>query len=250
MALHDLTSDQLEAALRDTGRALAGARRDLGADVVAALRSGARAPRTVPRRLAPLVAIAVLLTGAAIASVVVPGIDLRVGRGPSGATRAPLVADPAFLGAPTTLAAARERVDFAVGVPTARQLGTPQVYLNDRPPGGRVSLLYPVNDGLPAMGDTQVGLLLTQFRGVIDEQLLTKVVAEGAEVSPVEVDGLRGWWIDGAHEVLYVDPTGDVVTERPRFADSVVLWVRDGVTLRLESALDRQRAIAIAASVR
>jgi hypothetical protein len=50
--------------------------------------------------------------------------------------------------------------------------------------------------------------------------------------------------------VLYVDPEGQVTPERSRFADRTLLWARDGVTLRLESALPRHQAIAIAASLR
>ena len=250
MPLRDLDTGQLEAALREAGRALAGSRRDLSADVVATLRAGGRARHTARRWLVPVVAGAVLLAGATVASTVVPGIGLRIGLSPSEELPPPLVADAAFLGTPTTLTDARERVDFAVAEPTDPGLPPPQVYHADRRAGGRVSLLYPAGDRLPAMGDTPVGLFLTQFRGDVDDQLLTKVVAEGAAVTPVEIDGLRGWWIEGAHDVLYLDDAGETVREPVRFAGNVLLWARDGVTLRLESALDRRAAIAIAASLR
>jgi hypothetical protein len=251
MPLGDRDTGQLEAALREAGRALEGARRDISADVVAALRADAPARRTLSRRrLVPVVVVGMLLTAAAITSAVVPGIGLRMGQTPSRGIQTPLVGDPAFLGTPTTLAVARERVDFAIGVPAVADLGAPQVYHADHPSGGRVSLLYPASDRLPAMGGTPVGLFLTQFRGDVDEQLLTKAVAEGADVVGVEIDGLPAWWIEGAHEVLYINDAGDVATESARFSASTLLWARDGVTLRLESALDRQRAIAIAAALR
>ncbi|HSK96090.1 MAG TPA: hypothetical protein VK891_05680 [Euzebyales bacterium] len=250
MRVHDLDTGQLEAALREAGRALEGARHDISRDVVVALRAGTPARHRVRRRLVPIVVIGMLLTGAAIASTVVPGIGVRIGLPSLRGTQAPLVADAAFLGQATTLTAARERVDFAVGVPSASELGAPQVYLAGQPSGGRVSLLYPAGDRLPAMGDTRVGLFLTQFRGHVNQQLLTKVVAEGADVTSVQIDGLPAWWIEGAHEVLYVDRAGDMSAEPARFSDSVLLWARDGVTLRLESGLDRDQAIAIAASLR
>jgi hypothetical protein len=251
MALHELNDARLEAALRNAGRALAGPQRDLSVDVVAALRAGSNVRRRgVSRRLAlALIAMALLLTGAVVAvSGVVPGIGVR--RGETTTPARPLVIDPTFLGMPTTLASARNRVDFAVEVPMAPDLGQPQVYYADEPPGGRVSLLYRASDRLPAIGDTPVGLLVTQFRGNVDGQLLTKVVGQGAEVTPVDVAGVPGWWIAGAHEVLYVNSEGDVISESPRFADSTLLWTHDGVTLRLESALPQQRAIAVAASLR
>jgi hypothetical protein len=251
MALHDLDDRQLEAALHDAGRALAGARRDLSAEVVAGLRSSDRArSRGVPRRLAAaLIALAVLLTGAAVAvSGIVPGIGLR--RGDTATPAQPLVVDPAFLGTPTTLDRARARVDFAVQVPALPALGQAQVYYADKPAGGRVSLLYPASDRLPAIGDTPVGLLVTQFRGDVDDQLLTKIVSQGAQVTQIDIGGLPGWWIADAHEVLYIDADGHTAVERSRFADRTLLWTRDGVTVRLESALSRRQAIAIAAAMR
>lgn len=250
MALHDLGDAQLEAALRDAGQAVPGAQGDLSVDVVGALRSGSRVRRRGTRRLAPaLLAAALLLTAAAVAvSGIVPGVGLR--RGETSTPSRPLVVDPGFLGTPTTLASARDRVDFAVEVPALPGLGQPQVYYADEPAGGRVSLLYRPNDRLPAIGDTPVGLFVTQFRGNAEDQLLTKVVGQGAEITPVEVAGARGWWIAGAHEVLYTDAEGNVIPEPSRFADSTLLWTHDGVTLRLESALPQRQAIAVAASLR
>jgi hypothetical protein len=259
MSLQGLDQPQLEAALRDAGRALAGARDDLADDVVAQLRSGvgtqqrrvpAPAPRVLPRRLVPVLMILVLLVGAAVVAGVAPGIGLRIGGPSTPSTRTPLVADADFLGAHTTLAAARDRVNFAVRLPALEQLGPPQVYYADDPAGGRVSLLYPAGDRLPAMEGTPVGLFVTQFRGDTDDELLAKIVHEGADVTSVEIAGIPGWWIEGAHEVLVIARTGDVVAERLRFSDNALLWTRDGVTLRLESALSRQQAIAIAASLR
>ena len=250
MALHDLDDVQLEAALRDAGQAVPGAQRDLGVAVVAALGSGSRVWRRGMRRLTPaLLAATLLLTAAAVVvSGIVPGVGLR--RGETTTPSRPLVVDPTFLGTPTTLASARDRVDFAVEVPALPGLGQPQIYYADEPAGGRVSLLYRANDRLPAIGDTPVGLFVTQFRGTVDDPLLTKVVAQGAEATPVDVAGARGWWIAGAHEVLYTDAEGRVMPEPSRFAGSTLLWTHDGVTLRLESALPRRQAIAVAASLR
>jgi hypothetical protein len=259
MSLQGLDQPQLEAALRDAGRALGGARDDLADDVVAQLRSGVGAQqrrfptparRGLPRRLVPVLMVLVLLAGAAVAAGVAPGIGLRIGGPATPSTQTPLVADPAFLGTQTTLSVARDRVDFAVRVPALEQVGPPQVYHADEPAGGRVSLLYPAGDRLPAMEGTPVGLFLTQFRGDVDEDLLTKIVHEGADVTSVEIDGIPGWWIEGTHEVLFIDRAGEVVAERLRFSDNALLWTRDGVTVRLESALSRQQAIAIAASLR
>ena len=252
MAVHDLDDAQMAAALREAGRAIAGARGDLSVDVITRLRStGAARTRQISQRhlVAALIVVTVLLGGAAVAAGIVPGVVLRIGDPAPPA--APLVVDPEFLGTPTTLAVARDRVDFPVRVPELGWLGRPQVYHADRPAGGRVSLLYATNERLPAIGDTPVGLFVTQFRGEVHEELMAKTVSEAARVTQVDIAGNRGWWVEGAHEVAYLAPGGGAIQKEPaRFADSTLLWTRDGVTLRLESALSQREAITIAASMR
>jgi hypothetical protein len=254
MAVHNLDDAQLAAALRSSGQAIAGARRDLSVDVIATLRSTDPGPArwSAPRRrlIPAVIVVAALLASAAVAAGIVPGVTLRIGGADSAPPVAPLVADPEFLGTPTTLAVARDRVDFPVRVPALGWLGRPQVYHADQPSGGRVSLLYAASDRLPAIAGTPVGLFVTQFRGDVREELLTKTVNQAVRVTPVDIGDNRGWWVEGAHEVLYAAPGGEVVAEPSRFADSTLLWTRDGVTLRLESALPQGEAIAIATSVR
>ena len=42
----------------------------------------------------------------------------------------------------------------------------------------------------------------------------------------------------------------DVIADRPRLARNVLLWQDGGITYRLEGDLTRERALAIAATVR
>jgi hypothetical protein len=135
-----------------------------------------------------------------------------------------------------------------VRVPALPALGSPQVHLAGDGARSRVSLLYGTTADLPAMPRTPVGLFITQFRGDVDPVLLTKV-AGGAQITPVAVAGGQGWWIEGAHEVGYLAPDGSVAIEPSRFANNTLLWSRDGVTLRLESAAALERAVAIAGSL-
>lgn len=134
-------------------------------------------------------------------------------------------------------------------VPPQRDLGPAQVYVATGTTGHRVSLLYGAGARVPAMDGTDVGLLLTQFRGTLDSDLLTKTAHAETQITSVDVGGTRGWWVQGTHEVRYVAPDGSAAHDRARFADSTLLWTRDGVTLRLESALPRREAVAIAASL-
>ncbi|HUH07210.1 MAG TPA: hypothetical protein VML96_05305 [Egibacteraceae bacterium] len=128
-------------------------------------------------------------------------------------------------------------------------LPAPQTLLQRSAAGDRVSLLYAAEGERPAIEDADVGLLVTQFPGAMERDMLEKLAHEPSQVSPVTVDGLAAWWIDGAHSILYVAPDGQVVEEPLRLASSTLVWHRDGVTFRLESALDLERTVEIAESM-
>jgi hypothetical protein len=63
------------------------------------------------------------------------------------------------------------------------------------------------------------------------------------DVEYVDVDGEPGIWIGGRHAVYL--PGGN-----PRAAGHVLIWNHGRLTLRLEAAVGRERALAIARSVR
>ena len=252
--LTDLDDRGLEVALIQLGRDLGGAHRDVSVGVVTALRSGSapevgRAPAR--RLIIALSILTLLLAGAATAiRFGVPGVAIREGATQPPLPRTPLSADPAFLGRFTSLDEARQQVDFDVRAPSAEWIGQPDVYYSQHPQDGRVSLVYAASEDLPAIGDTAVGMLVTQFRGNVASDFLTKLRNVGAPVTRVRIGQTEGWWIEETHEVLHLDASQRPTSERLRFADSTLLWTRDGVTLRLESRLDLERAVDVAASVR
>lgn len=251
---HDLDDRHLGDALIRAGRALPAARRDVSGAVAAVLRTRPEPARLrLPRgrrRQVVLVAVtlAALLVGAAFAAGVVPGIAVRVGT--PGPASQPLIDDARFLGRPTTLPSARRRAGFPVQAPTLDRLGEPQVHVAGNGDRTRVSLVYAASGELPAIGGTGAGLLITQFRGRIDADLLRKTVEAGVDVRRVDVGGTPGWWIDGPHEVRVVGPDGEVAGERVRYAQRTLLWSVDGVTRRLEAGTSRAEAVAIAESMR
>jgi hypothetical protein len=248
MRMDDLDEERLITALRSAGRGIPGAGSDLGADVVRRLRSAPpRAGHARRGAVAAAVAACMLLAAAAI-NVLVPGVNLRFDPMAEPAPDTPLAVDAEFLGTPVTLTEARERAGFPVRVPALPGLARPQVHVSGRDQDARVSLLYPPTRDMPAMTGTPVGLFVTQFLGDVDPDLLTKVAGD-AEVTAVELDGGRGWWIEGVHEVVVMAPDGTVTAEPSRFADNTLLWSRDGVTLRLESAAPLDRAINVATSM-
>lgn len=249
-----LDDDALAAALRAVGRALPGARHDIAgrvADVLSAPGETRRSRGRGPGRRGLVIAIALLVVGgaaAALAAGVVPGIEVHTTDRRVDVDRPPLVDDPSFLGERTTLAGAQAAVDHPVRLPAIP--GAPQVYVSGSGDRRRVSVLYAATEGLPSIGGTGAGLLVTQFRGRTEEALVRKFVGPDADVTVVDVDGATGWWITGVHEVAYVGAAGSVVTEQVRYADRTLLWSLDGLTLRLEAAVDRDRALELATSMR
>jgi hypothetical protein len=118
---------------------------------------------------------------------------------------------------------------------------------------GQVSLVYAPRDGLPAVQAAGgVGLLLTELRAsVIDPAMsLGKGLPPGTHLEEVQVNGNRGYWIEGALHLFVRDPSGAIADAPPRLAANTLVWEQDAITLRMESGLQRDEAIRIGESVR
>lgn len=161
------------------------------------------------------------------------------------------IAEGLPLGRELSLEEARSLVTFPLRLPGG-ELGVPdRVFFDPRASGGMVSLAYGPDSRLPEAGASGVGLLLSQFRGHLEGPLLTKFVGPEGSVEEVTVNDSQGYWLSGpGHTVLYRSDSG----ERPEgvlfHAVNVLLWEADGVTLRLESSLSLDAALAIARSAR
>lgn len=153
-----------------------------------------------------------------------------------------------LLGVPLRLDQARARVTFQIPLPTP--LGAPdEVYLLDTPPGGQIALVYYPRPDLPPANTTGIGLLLTAFQGTVPTGIFGKGIPPGTRVEEVQVNGGPAYWIEGdPHTFFFLDSRGQVRTETTRLAGNVLLWEQGTLTLRLESALSRDQALAIATS--
>lgn len=136
-----------------------------------------------------------------------------VDRLPSVTTRRPL-GDPIPL----------DTTSFRLLLPNGRR--PEQVYAGD----GGYWLRYP-------------GLLLFEFESGPGTDIIKKAVAGTTDVEYVEVNGEPGVWIGGRHAVYL--PGGP-----PRASGHALIWQHGRFTLRLEAAVGRERAVAIARSVR
>ena len=119
-----------------------------------------------------------------------------------------------------------------------------------------VSLIYPSGPGLPPGEFIGVGALVTQFKGGTERARIEKGLAR-KEIDPdvfieyAPVAGERGYWITGAPHGFFLvcGDDGGCREERYRLAGNVLLWERNGLTMRLESALPRDQAMAVAESM-
>jgi hypothetical protein len=87
------------------------------------------------------------------------------------------------------------------------------------------------------------GLLLFELESGPGADVVKKAAVGTTDVEYVDVDREPGIWIGGRHAVYL--PGG-----KPRAAGHVLIWQHGRLTLRLEAAVGRARALAIARSVR
>jgi len=163
------------------------------------------------------------------------GVELSQGPRPANSpTRAALPGERQ-----TSLEQARHRVSFPILVPAA--LGRPgEVVVSD---GGRVvSLIY---------RRTPHGLVrMDEFAGHLDQTYFEKFV-HLSNVARVEVNGTRGLWIKGPHELMYITRNGTPAVASARLTTgNTLIWATGQVALRLEGNLGKAAALAIARSAR
>jgi hypothetical protein len=91
-----------------------------------------------------------------------------------------------------------------------------------------------------------VGLLLSQFRGALNEGFFAKAIDADTTLERVRVDGRPGFWLSGDPHIFFWDGPDGFVDDQRRFVGDVLLWSDGPITYRLETALGRDRAIALA----
>jgi hypothetical protein len=162
----------------------------------------------------------------------------------------PSVPADLLLGRPVSLEEAQAEAGFPVLVPG--ELGDPDaVFYSATVPGGRVSLVYEPQDDLPASRHTGVGLLVTEFGGVLTPELIGKLVDGGAQVERVRVGGQPGYWIEGGHFFFFRDAQGAIVEDTMRLAGNTLLFEHGTTLVRLEGSrtLTQERALELAESL-
>lgn len=203
------------------------------------------APAPLVARLRPVWVLAALAGAALAAALAVPPVRAALARvlGLAGGERVERVervprGARLDLGRPATLAEARRRAGFRLGVP--RRLGPPDaVRLGGDLAGGAISLLYGRDTVLTELPRATVVVAIKQ-------------VGPGVAVRQVDVAGARGFWIArGPRALLLPGANGRPAVRRAALPGAgVLLWDRNGVGYRLETRRPLAEALAIARSAR
>ena len=244
----------IEEALRDVGARLAyPPTADVRPAVLSRLERGGQRRSLFdllrsPLSLAPAVATLVLLLAATlafqpIATQAAEALGLRgitLFRIPDAAQGGPGRVIPANAERVASVEIASREVGFPVRVPI--ELGQPdEIHVRTADGAALAFLVY----------DTRPSVLVTQLRGTLEAQLLGKTLPPGTTAVELDVNGGRGVWIEGApHEFFYRSPSGQILTDTVRLAGNVLLWEQDGLLMRIEAQVGRDRALRIARSMR
>jgi hypothetical protein len=158
-------------------------------------------------------------------------------------------AGPLLLGEPATLDAARAAMPAVV--PAARGFGSPDEVWFDAKGGGVTSLVYRARPEMPAAKHTPgIGLLIQEYAGD-GSGFLHKYLTNGSRAEQVAVGPYDGVFITGgSHFLAYDDATGAGATDDGRLAGNALIFQRQGLTIRIEGDVSRDRMVAIGASLR
>jgi hypothetical protein len=160
------------------------------------------------------------------------------------ATRPGTLGSGLGLGRPATLAQARRDAPY-LRLPQAAGLGRPDAAYVGR---DGVALVYGRRPGYVRAPATGAALLVQELPARVG-QFIQKSLGSGARLERLRVDGDPAYFIAGAHGFAFTRGTA-VTFEDQRIAGNTLLVERaDGLLIRVEGALTRDRAVAIARSL-
>ena len=220
-----------------------------------------------PARRLLTIALVVVLTLTVLAALAgaagfgLPGLRLILGGPangpsvsppPSAAPSSTPIGSPGSrmgLGTPVDLADVDARAGFPVRWPSDPVLGPPDAAYIDASKNGQVALVWAARPDLPATLEPGVGLVMTAFRGGVDDGFFNKVIDNGATIRGVRMDDGPGYWLSGAPHMLFYENAGGQVFDERRWVGDALLWADGPITYRLESALGFDRTVELAKSL-
>jgi hypothetical protein len=207
----------------------------------------------MPRRRRLLVMLAVtlvLLGGAAFAAglaidlgaVTITTLPGRPTALPTGPVAGRDFGTPVSLEEAERLTGIAPRYPAALGPPGVVWAEQGQVGFDPHDTAPWIAMAWDPGNDLPAIAGTDHGAVLFQFRGEVN--VAAKVLFEEAgSIQPTDLGTGTGYWVTGPHEFRVV--VGGTVRAY-RVDGGVLLWQNGDETFRLETALPRNGAMAIA----
>lgn len=183
---------------------------------------------------------------AAAARLAIGAFEIRIQPGAEPVPSLPTVA-PGALGHPATVAEAEAEVGFAIELPPGDLPTEVSVVEGLIGEPGVVVAWPPGAADYPTIGGTKWSLLLMVFRS--DAEIALKTVDRFEAVRETTVGGQRAFWIGVPHLISFRTEGG---ARGPyRVFGNVLIWeTAEGITYRMETALGREEAIALAESLR
>jgi hypothetical protein len=109
----------------------------------------------------------------------------------------------------------------------------------------RIEVVDRIPPDLTSSDAPPADVIVVTLPGRLDEGSFRKLVAAGSTVTPVDVGGHQGYWIEGEpHVFAYVDPDGEI--RDARLAANTLVWEDGDVIVRIEGDLSLERALDIA----
>ncbi len=177
----------------------------------------------------------------------VPGISISF-RGDDPTSTAIPDAPLNSLGTVVSQADLISNIDFTPLVADPVRFGEPDQFFFQQLPNGEVAIhmVYEPSETFPRTAETGTGLLLTEIETDAHISYFVKGVFESGTVTRFILDGSEAFWVEGTSELLILNGDG---TANPRPSANVLIWFTDGITIRMESALDFDSAVAVAESL-
>lgn len=150
------------------------------------------------------------------------------------------------LGENVSLTTAKANVGFDVLAPAIDVFGLPDsTYLRQLPDGTElVSFVYLPDDRFPETAETGLGLLLMEFEADVGVEYMIKSIGRYGDLRNVLVNGSSGFWVEGTSRLTITGACCDT-----RLTGNILLWQRNGVTYRMESAMSMTEAIEVAKGI-
>ena len=94
--------------------------------------------------------------------------------------------------------------------------------------------------------------LVTQFLAPLESRdvIASKFAGPDVVVEQMEVDGVPGMWLEGAHGIALRDPGGGTAFVAMRLSANALVFEREGMTFRVETKGTKAEALRVALSLR